>query len=67
MPNTFEDYEMGTCWICREENIVKYDAYSCGHIFCTDCSIAMMSRKMPCPLCRAVPLYIVRVPSQSSS
>ena len=60
-PNTFEDYESGTCWICRLEDLTAYDKYTCGHIFCASCSDQMLSRRMPCPLCRASPSLVLRV------
>jgi len=61
--STFEDYCTGTCWLCCENRCEKFHMWvQCGHIFCSDCSAAMMQRSMPCPLCRKVSTTIVEGP-----
>jgi hypothetical protein len=60
VPNTYADYERGTCWICQESGVECYDKYPCGHIFCSACSSEMLSRHMPCPLCRRAVTSVVR-------
>lgn len=64
-PSTFEDYCTGKCWLCQEDSRERYHMWvQCGHIFCSDCSDAMMQRSMPCPLCRKVSTMIVEAPRQ---
>ena len=58
VPNTFADYRTATCWICCEESIKGFHLYTCGHIFCAMCSVKMLERGMPCPLCRRKPLHV---------
>merc|ERR1712224_238401 len=58
--NTFNDYLQRTCWICCREDVQSYDKYVCGHIFCSDCSDQMLSRSMPCPLCRRYTSTVIR-------
>jgi len=61
--STFEDYCTGTCWLCCENRRERFHMWvQCGHIFCSDCSAAMMQRSMPCPLCRKVSTMVVEGP-----
>ena len=59
--NSWVDYIKGECWICMGTGD-KFDLYSCGQIFCADCSSTMRQRAMPCPLCRDVPRTVLRAP-----
>jgi len=64
--SSFRDYEMNQCWICMSSGgqvdangavvvapIAEWDLWlSCHHMFCSSCSEEMLTRRMPCPLCR---------------
>eukprot|EP00927_Polykrikos_kofoidii_P066440 TRINITY_DN62039_c0_g1_i1.p1 TRINITY_DN62039_c0_g1~~TRINITY_DN62039_c0_g1_i1.p1 ORF type:complete len:536 (-),score=29.94 TRINITY_DN62039_c0_g1_i1:28-1635(-) len=53
--STFGDYEKGECWICYSATSSTWDLWTgCGHLFCSRCSNEMLTRHMPCPLCRTV-------------
>ena len=50
--------ETNECWICSER-VTKWHVWkSCRHAYCETCSEEMLNRKMPCPLCRTVPISI---------
>ncbi|CAE8684701.1 unnamed protein product, partial [Polarella glacialis] len=50
--SSFDDYLKNECWICTGGH-EEWDMWlSCRHMFCKDCSTNMLSRRMPCPLCR---------------
>merc|ERR1712187_598125 len=58
--SSIEDYQNNVCAICHHDN-EKWDLWSsCHHLFCQDCSSEMLSRGMPCPLCRASSATILR-------
>lgn len=58
--SSFEDYTNNTCWICTEGND-NWDMWlSCGHLFCQECSTQMLTRRMPCPLCRVSSSTVLR-------
>lgn len=53
MPESnWQDYCNGKCWICRDENQLWDQWIQCHHTFCAGCSTEMLTRRMPCPLCR---------------
>ena len=49
--SSFEDYSQNLCWICQCDS-EHWDVYECKHCFCSKCATEMLSRQMPCPLCR---------------
>jgi len=61
--STYSDYEDNICWICQNQ-AAEWDKWLvCGHMFCSECSDAMLSRHMPCPLCRKVSSVVIRGPA----
>jgi hypothetical protein len=64
--SSFEDYAKDECWVCCDKGRSgTWDLWvQCGHLFCTDCSDAMMKRRMPCPLCRQVSTVVRRGPKK---
>lgn len=58
--SSFEDYTNNLCWICAESRD-QWDMWlSCHHLFCKNCSTQMLSRRMPCPLCRVASTTVLR-------
>jgi len=61
--SSFEDYKSGKCWLCCEQKHATWHKWNqCGHMFCSDCSSAMIQRRMPCPLCRQISTVVVEGP-----
>eukprot|EP00927_Polykrikos_kofoidii_P027556 TRINITY_DN24190_c0_g1_i1.p1 TRINITY_DN24190_c0_g1~~TRINITY_DN24190_c0_g1_i1.p1 ORF type:complete len:607 (-),score=51.68 TRINITY_DN24190_c0_g1_i1:57-1793(-) len=59
--STFDDYLLDRCWLCTEVGRPSYDLWMlCGHIFCSACSIEMIKRHLPCPLCRTASVTVKR-------
>lgn len=60
VPSSFEDYLDDRCWICCEKGS-EWDLWlSCRHLFCKRCSMEMLKRRMPCPLCRVSSSTVLR-------
>jgi len=58
--SSFDDYTTDKCWICmgssegsEAETSEQWHLWvGCGHMFCSTCSVELLRRRMPCPLCR---------------
>lgn len=58
--SSYDDYKEGVCWICQDRHD-EWDMWlSCRHLFCSRCSTQMLSRRMPCPLCRIASSTVLR-------
>jgi len=57
---SWQDYENKECWICRGTD-PEWDMWlTCRHLFCKKCSTEMLTRNMPCPLCRVASTTVLR-------
>jgi len=60
VPSSFQDYQQGSCWICRDTHS-EWDMWiTCRHMFCARCSTEMLQRLMPCPMCRVASTSALR-------
>lgn len=52
--------ETDICWICNNYLIEYHQWENCKHQFCVNCSTKMLELSLPCPLCRNIPLRVIK-------